>query len=84
MQAQPGDFSQSALAVIGKLFFALLKITFVLLFLVVGALILAQSSVAPVSVRWLTSLVIKQSARTLEPVRPYFPAPYVVEIETHY
>ena len=83
MSTQSGAFSQSVFAAAVNVFFACVKIAFILLVLGVGALVLAQSSVAPVSVQWLTSVVMKRTITVLKPLRPYFPAPYVVEIETH-
>ena len=83
MKEQPGFFAQQSVEVLTKVFFALVKMTFVLLVLVVGALVAAQSSVAPVSVRLLTSYGIEYAVFTLKPIRPHFPAPYLVEIETH-
>lgn len=83
MRKQQGVFAKQSAAVVLKVFFAVVKMTFVLLVLVVGALIAAQSSVAPVSVRLLTSYAMEYSISTFKPIRPYFPAPQAVEIETH-
>jgi len=83
MNTGPEDFSKSVLSGAVNVFFGLVKITFILLVLVVGTLVLAQSSVAPVSVQWLTSVSMKRTLSVLKPVRPYFPAPYSVEVETH-
>jgi len=83
MNTLSGSFSKSVLSGAVNAFFGLVKITFILLVLVVGTLVLAQSSVAPVSVQWLTSVAMKRTISVLRPVRPYFPAPYPVEVETH-
>lgn len=83
MKVQQGVFAKQSVTVLLKSFFALVKIAFILLILIVGALVASQSSVAPVSVRLLTFYAMKYTANTFKPVRPYFPAPYVVEIETH-
>ncbi len=83
MNTEQGIFAKQSIRILLKSFFALVKMTFVLLILVVGALIAAQSSVAPVSVRLLTSYAMEYAVSTFKPVRPYFPAPYAVEIETH-
>ena len=66
-----------------KVFLAGIKVVFILLALVVGVLITAQSSIAPVSVRLLTSYGMEYSVHMLKPLRAYFPTPYVVEFETH-
>ena len=83
MNTLPGCCGRSVWAGVFNLFFACVKVVFIWLFLVTGVLVLAQSSVAPVSVRWLTAYVVKRSVTALTPLRPYFPAPYGVEIETH-
>ena len=83
MKTQQGVFAKQSVTIVLKVFFAVVKMAFVLLVLVVGALIAAQSSVAPVSVRLLTTYAMEYSVSTFKPVRPYFPAPQVVEIETH-
>ena len=64
-----------------KLFFGALKIVLVLLVLISGALILAQSTVAPVSVRLLSAYGMEYAVEKLKPVRPFFPEPYVVHID---
>ena len=83
MNTRNGGGSPSVLPAVVNIFLALVKITFILLVSVAGVLVLAQSSVAPVSVQWLTSVALKRTVSVLKPVRPYFPAPYTVEIETH-
>ena len=83
MKTQQGVFAKQSVNIVLKVFFAVVKMAFVLLVLVVGALIAAQSSVAPVSVRLLTTYAMEYSVSTFKPVRPYFPAPQAVEIETH-
>ena len=82
MKTQQGIFAKQSARIVVKVFFAVVKMMFIALVLVVGALILAQSSVAPVSVRLLTSYALEYAVYTFKPVRPYFPAPYVVEIKT--
>ena len=83
MRSQSDLFARQSSALAIKLFFAVVKMIFVLLILVVGALVASQSAVAPVSVRLLTSYGMEYAAYTLKPIRPYFPAPQVVEIETN-
>lgn len=83
MKKQQGVFAKQAVKILLKSFFALVKMTFILLILIVGTLIASQSSVSPVSVRLLTSYAMEYAVNTFKPVRPYFPAPYVVEVETH-
>ena len=83
MKSSGNFLASSSLAVVLKVFFACIKMMVILLVLVVGALVASQSSVAPVSVRLLTSYAMEYAVSTFKPVRPYFPAPQVVEIETH-
>jgi len=64
-----------------KLFFGLVKTVVILLVLVVGTLVLAQSSVSPVSVRLLTSYGMEYAVSVFKPCRHLFPEPYF--IETH-
>ena len=47
----------------------------------VAALVAAQSSVAPVSARLLVSLGVEYASRNLKPYRPYFPEPYLIQLE---
>ena len=83
MTPQTGWFARQSVTVAVKVFFAAVKMIFIVLILVVGTLVASQSAVAPVSVRLLTSYGMEYAAYTLKPLRPYFPAPYVVEIETN-
>lgn len=83
MYATRDVFFKHLAAVIAKIFFGTVKFVFVLLVLVVGALVAGQSSVSPVSVQLLTSYGMEYAVRTFKPVRPYFPEPYLIEIETN-
>jgi len=62
-----------------KLFFGLTKTVVILLVLVAGALLLAQSSVSPVSVRLLTSYGMEYAVSVFKPCRHWFPEPYFIE-----
>ncbi len=75
-------FDSRATTVLFKLFFGVVKIVFIMLFFVVGTLIAAQSSVAPVSVRLITSYGMEYAVVLLKPVRPLFPEPYLIEFNT--
>lgn len=60
--------------------FICVKTAVILCVLVGGALIMGQSSVAPVSVRLLTTYALEYATDTFKPVRRFFPQPYVMEI----
>lgn len=72
-----------AVAFISQLFFTLLKTGVLVLALTVGVLVVGQSSVAPVSLRLLASYGMEYAAATFKPYRPYFPEPYLINIETN-
>ena len=61
--------------------FIFFKTITVLVVLAVAALVAAQSSVAPVSTRLLTALTIEYASKNLKPLRPYFPEPYLIQLE---
>lgn len=75
-------FEQEASSVVWTLFFGVMKTIFIVLFLVVGTLVASQSSVAPVSVRLLTSYGMEYAVALLKPVRPFFPQPQVIDFKT--
>lgn len=75
-------FDSRATTVLFRLFFGVVKIVFIMLFFVVGTLIAAQSSVAPVSVRLITSYGMEYAVVLLKPARPLFPEPYLIEFNT--
>ncbi len=64
-----------------KAIFIFFKTLTVLAVLTVAALVAAQSSVAPVSARLLVSLGVEYASRNLKPYRPYFPEPYLIQLE---
>lgn len=63
------------------LFFSMIKVIFVLLALTVGALLVGQSSVAPVSTRLLASYGMEYAVSTFKPYRHLFPQPYLIDLE---
>ena len=75
-------FEQRAATVVWTLFFGVVKTIFIVLVLFVGTLIASQSSVAPVSVRLLTSYGMEYAVALLKPVRPLFPQPQVIDFKT--
>lgn len=81
MKATPQPFATISVSFLFRAFFALTKLAFVLLFLVVGALVAGQSSVAPVSARLLTSYGMEYAVKTLKPYRHYFPEPFLINLE---
>lgn len=64
-------------------FFSLVKMAVVCVMLAAGVLIAGQSSVAPISMRLLTSYGMEYAASTLKPCRHLFPRPYAINLETN-
>ncbi len=83
MKNPVSPFAQQARSFLVQVFFSLVKAAVLLIVLGAGVLIAAQSSVAPVSVRLLTSYGIEYAAATLKPYRHLFPEPYPVKIENN-
>lgn len=81
MRAYHLSFAQQTVAVLFKAFFVLVKTLFILLALSVGALVAGQSSVAPVSLRLLTTYGMEYAAATFKPYRHFFPEPYLIDLE---
>lgn len=75
-------FEQEASSVVWTLFFGVVKTIFIIWVLIIGALVASQSSVAPVSVRLLTSYGMEYAVALLKPVRPLFPQPQVIDFKT--
>ena len=80
IHSQPTLAEQSA-ALVFKAFFMLVKTLLILLALGVGALVAGQSSVAPVSLRLLTSYGMEYAVATFKPYRHLFPEPYLIDLE---
>ena len=80
IHSQPTLAEQST-ALVFKAFFMLVKTLFILLALGVGALVAGQSSVAPVSLRLLTSYGMEYAVATFKPYRHLFPEPYLIDLE---
>ncbi len=76
-QGLEGGYTQACIEAI----FIFFKAVTVLAVLAVAALVAAQSSVAPVSSRLLTALTIEYASKNLKPLRPYFPQPYLIQLE---
>ena len=66
-----------------RVFFSLVKMAVVCVMLAAGVLIAGQSSVAPVSVRLLTSYGMEYATSALKPCRHLFPKPYAINLETN-
>ncbi len=75
--------AKQAITFVLRAFFSVLKVTVVLLVLTVGVLVAGQSSVAPVSMRLLTSYGMEYAVTKFKPYRPWFPEPYLINIETN-
>ena len=64
-----------------QVFFSAVKLAVVLFVLTVGVLVAGQSSVAPVSVRLLTSYGMEYAVATFKPYRHLFPEPHLIQVE---
>lgn len=73
--------AQQASRFVIQIIFSAVKLVAVLFVLVVSVLVAGQSSVAPVSVRFLTSRGMEYAAATLKPYRHFFPEPYLINVE---
>ena len=82
MKNAPASFARQSAGLLSRAFFALVKIWFVLLVLVVGALVAGQSSVSPVSTRLLSAYAMEYAVTTFKPYRHFFPEPYLIDLET--
>ena len=78
---KPTLAQQSANIAFGT-FFALIKTLLVSLVLIIAVLVICQSTVAPVSVRLLTTYAMEYAATSFKPYRNYFPEPYLIELDT--
>lgn len=74
-------FARQSIAFASDAFFALLKMTVLVLVLLVGGLVAAQSSFTPVSMRLLSSYGMEYASRTFKPYRQWFPQPQPVQFE---
>lgn len=83
MKRNTHSLAKQSLAFLLRTFFSLVKLAVVLFLLTAGVLIAGQSSVAPVSVRLLTSYGMEYAVATLKPYRHLFPEPYLINIETN-
>lgn len=64
-----------------KGFFFIIKMFMVLVFILIGAMVVSQSSVAPVSTRLLSAYALEYATKTIKPYRHLFPKPYMVHLE---
>ena len=78
---KPTLAEQSA-AIAFKTFFAVVKATLISLVLIVVVLVVGQSTVAPVSVRLLTTYAMEYAVTYFKPYRGYFPQPYTLNLNT--
>lgn len=62
-------------------FFLILKTLTIALFLLMGVLVISQSSVAPVSTRLLSMYAVEYAMYKVKPYRHFFPKPYMVNLE---
>ena len=79
MKQPLSPFDEQARQFLMHLFVSSVKAVVLLLVLGTGVLVLAQSSVAPVSVRMLTSYGLEYATAKCKPYRHLFPAPYFAE-----
>ena len=73
-------FAEQSAKIAFATFFTLVKAIFVALVLVVAVLIAAQSRMAPISVRLLTTYGMEYAVTYFKPYRGYFPQPYAVNL----
>ena len=72
-------FAEQSITFVSQALFAMAKTLFVVALLLVGGLLAAQSSVAPVSWRLLSSYGTEYITKTIMPYRHWFPAPQTIE-----
>ena len=73
-------FAEQSAKIAFTTFFALVKAGLVALVLIVAALLAAQSRMAPISVRLLTTYGMEYAVTYFKPYRGYFPQPYAVNL----
>lgn len=78
---QPPTFAEQSAALAFKTFFAFVKAAFIALVLIVAVLVAGQSTVAPVSVRLLTTYAMEYAVTYFKPYRGYFPEPYPLDFK---
>lgn len=76
---KPTFAEQSASAAV-KLIFTFAKTMVILVALVCGALVVSQTSVAPVSSRLLSAYALEYAVKTFKPYRHLFPEPYLIDL----
>ena len=81
MKEPSGAFARQSVDFVLGVFFTLVKMTLVLVVLVTGTLIAAQSAVAPVSTRLLTSYAVRFAVAACKPQRHFFPRPYTPDLK---
>ena len=59
----------------------LIKSTLMVLCILIGVLVISQSSVAPVSTRLLSTYALEYATQTIKPYRHFFPKPYMIKLE---
>lgn len=77
---KPTFAEQSAAAAV-KMIFAFTKTLVILVALACGALVVSQTSVAPISTRLLTAYALEYAVKTFKPYRHLFPEPYLIDLE---
>lgn len=76
------SFAESSAHFLLRLFFGAVKGFLIIFVFVVCVLVASQSSVAPVSLRLLSSYGMEYAVATFKPYRHYFPEPFLIELET--
>ncbi len=75
-------FAEQAAQFAFQTFFALVKAILITILLVVAVLVAGQSTIAPVSIRLLTTYGMEYAVARFKPYRGYFPEPYVLKFDT--
>ena len=75
-------FAEQSAAVAFRTFFAVVKAMLIAVVLIVAVLAAGQSTVAPVSMQLLTTYAMEYAVTSFKPYRPYFPEPYLIDLDT--
>lgn len=75
-------FTEQSARLAFNTFFALVKGMLIACVLIVAVLVAGQSTVAPVSVKLLTSYAMEYAVASFKPYRGYFPEPYIIDLDT--
>ncbi len=81
MRLRPLTLAEQSARMAFDTFFALVKTGIIAFVLIVTVLVAGQSTVAPVSVRLLTSYAMEYAVSSFKSYRGYFPEPFAVKFD---